>query len=83
MRRTVFFFSLVFSFMMMGSALKVPGIMSKIVAIVGLLLAIKVIMLITSKTSEKVFDWLGGRSLIFFRAVALFIVTIGVIMVFM
>lgn len=81
-KRVVYFFVLVFAFMMIGSALKAPGLMAKIVGIAGLLLAIKVIMMITSKTSEKIWEWWADKPLMFFRIWALTMLTIGIMLMF-
>ncbi len=81
-RRVVFAFLIVFGLVLAGSVLKVQGILPKIIGIIGLVLAIKGFMLITSKTSEKFFDWLATRSIIYFRIMALVILGIGIAVVF-
>ena len=82
MRRVVYGFIRVFGFLMIGSVFKTPGLVPKIIGIVGMIIVIKVIMLITSRTSEKIFDWWGERSLNFFRILALCILAIGIMMMF-
>ena len=72
-RWTVYGFLLVFGFLMMGSVFKAPGLVPKIVGIIGIIITIKVILMITSKTSEKIFGWLAKKPLIIFRIWALFI----------
>ncbi len=62
--------------------MKTPGMLAKLIGIVGLVLAIKVIMLITSKTSERLFEWWGTRPLMFFRIVALVFLTMGAMLLF-
>ena len=81
-RRIVYGFVLVFAFLMIGSAFRAPGFLSKIVAIIGMIIVIKVIMMITSKTSEKVFGWWADRPVVVFRAWALAVLAAGVFMVF-
>ena len=81
MRWVVYGFILMFGFLIVGSVLKVPGILSKVVGIIGMIIAIKAIILITSKTSEKLFDWWAERPLKYFRIWALFIIAIGVMLV--
>ena len=83
LKRVVFGFILVFGFLMIGSALKAPGILSKVIVIIGMILAIKAIMLITGKTSDKVFAWWADKPLYFFRAWALFVLTTGAVLVFL
>ena len=80
-RWTVFAFVIVFAFLMIGSVIRASGIAAKIIGIVGLVIAIKAIMLITSKTSEKVLAWWAGRPVGFLRAWAAFILTMGIMLV--
>ena len=80
MWRVVFFFLLVFGVVMIGSVLKSPGLMSKVVAVIGLVVSIKAIMFITSKTGEKFVEWLDQRSVLFFRVFAGVIVAVGVML---
>lgn len=82
MRRVVFGFLLVFSFLLIGSVIKAPGILAKIVAIIGMVFAIKVIMLITSKVSDKTFEWWGERPLVYFRIWGLFVLATGLLLMF-
>ncbi|MFC1548730.1 hypothetical protein ACFL5E_02075 [Candidatus Omnitrophota bacterium] len=82
MRRTVFVFLLVFSFLIIGSVFKVPGILAKIIAVIGIVMAIRAIMLITSKTSEKVFEWWAGRPVLFFRIWGGFVLATGLMLMF-
>ncbi|MGB2661779.1 MAG: hypothetical protein WBD04_05295 [Candidatus Omnitrophota bacterium] len=81
MRRVVYGFLLVFGFLMIGSAFKVPGVLPKIIGIIGMIIAIKAIIMIMSKASEKMFDWWAERPLIYFRIWALVILAIGVMLI--
>ena len=78
----IYGFVLAFGFLMMMSAFKTHGLLAKIIGIASMVIAIKVIMLITSKASEKMFEWWGGRSLKFFRIWALIIIGLGVMLIF-
>lgn len=80
-RWTVFAFVFVFAFSMMGSVFKVPGLGAKIIGVIGLVIAIRAIMFITSKTSEKVLEWWGSRSLAFLRGWAVFVLVTGIMLV--
>lgn len=80
-RWTVFGFVIVFAFLMMGSVVRVPGIGAKIIGIVGLIIAIKAIMFITSKTSLKVLEWWAERPVGFLRIWAAFVIATGVMLV--
>ena len=82
MRKVVFGFILVFGFLMIGSVFKVPGILPKIVGIIGMLIAIKAIILLMSKASEKIFDWWAERPIMYFRICALIILAIGLMLMF-
>lgn len=82
MRRVVLAFVLVFGFLLMGSVFKAPGMLSKVIGVIGLIVAIKAIMMITSKTSEKALEWWGARPVIFFRIWAFCIFVVGVMLMF-
>ncbi len=79
-RRVVYAFIFIFGIMITGSALKAPGSVAKVLGIVGMVIAIKAVILITSKTSEKMFKWLGERPVVFYRIWALFIIIVGVML---
>lgn len=78
-KRIVFGFMLILSFTMIGSVIKVPGIIAKIVGVIGMFIAIKAIMAITSKTSENVFEWWGKKPLTVFRILGAVVFSIGVL----
>ncbi|MGB2630502.1 MAG: hypothetical protein WBD24_02035 [Candidatus Omnitrophota bacterium] len=82
MKRVVFGFILVFGLLMIGSVFRTSGILPKIIGIAGMVLVIKGIILITSKTSDKIFEWLGSRSLKYFRIWALVLLALGLMMIF-
>ena len=77
MRLIVYAFILVFAMLILGSVLRAEGTAAKMAGIVGLIVTIKVIMLITSKSSEKLSLWLEGRSLKFFRIWAAIVFVMG------
>ena len=81
LKLTVYCFVIVFGLLIIGSALGAPGILGKAVGIIGLIVTIKIIMLITSKTSEKISEWLADKSLKFYRMWALAIVAVGVMLI--
>ena len=82
MRWIVFGFILMFGIMMMSAIFKAEGFLPKVVGIIGMIIAIRAIMLLTSKTSQKVFDWWGERPLKYFRVAAFIIFAIGVMLMF-
>jgi hypothetical protein len=80
LRFAVFGFIVAFGFLIVGSAFRAPGLLPKIVGIIGLVIAIKGILVITSKASEKMLEWLGERPLSFFRIWATVVVATGVML---
>lgn len=80
-RRVVNGFLIVFGIVLMAGAMKNSGLLPKIIGIIGVVIAIKVILWVTSKTSEKLFSWLGERPLIFFRAIASFFLAVGLALI--
>ena len=81
LKLTVYCFIIIFGLLIIGSALGAPGILGKAVGIIGLIITIKVIMLITSKTSEKMSEWLADKPLKLYRIWALAIVAVGVMLI--
>ncbi len=79
-RRIFFFFILMASFVMVGSVIKAPRMTAKIVGVIGMFVAIKAIMVLTSRTSEKVLSWWAERPLGIFRAWAVVIFITGVLL---
>ena len=76
----VYGFLLVFGMLMIGSVIKAPGILAKVVGIVGIVLVIKVIVLMMSKTSEKLWEWWLKQPLIVFRLQAIVLIVVGVML---
>lgn len=66
---------------LIGSVVKAEGLLLKIIGVAGIIIVIKAILLLTSKTSEKMSDWLAKRPLVFFRLWALFIFAVGLVLV--
>ena len=82
MRRIVLGFLLVFAFLMIGSVFKAPGVLAKIIGVIGIIIVIRGILLLTSKASEKMREWLSERPLMYFRICASILLVIGLLMVF-
>lgn len=82
LKRVVFGFVFVFGFLLVGSVMKAPGFLAKVIGIIGMVLAIKAIILITSKTSEKIFDWWAARPLGFFRIMGALMLVVGLMLMF-
>jgi len=80
MRRIVLGVCIVFGVMMTGNVFRLAGIIPKIIGIAGIVITIKAIMLITSKSQEKFFDWWGNRPVQVFRILALVFLFLGISM---
>lgn len=80
LKLVVFGFIITFGFLIIVSVIKTPGLLPKIIGIAGMIVAIKGILLIASKASEKALDWLGDKPLLFFRIWALCILIIGIML---
>ena len=80
LKLTVYVFIIIFGFLLIGSVLGARGILPKIVGIIGMVITIKGILLITSKTSEKMSEWVANKPLQFFRIWALAVLTIGIML---
>lgn len=80
MRRIVFVFIIMFGFLLIGSVLKAPGLIAKIVGIAGMVVAIKGIVLLTNRTNEKVFQWWSERPIVYFRIWGGFVLATGVLL---
>ena len=76
----IYGFLLLFSLSMIGSVIRAPGLAAKIVGILGIIIVVKIIMLMLSKASGKLWDWWLSRPLIVFRVQGLILILIGVIM---
>lgn len=81
MRWTIYGFLIAFGILMVASVIKAPGLLPKIIGVVGLILVIKGIFLILSKASEKLCEWWAARPLWFFRLQAICIIALGIILI--
>jgi hypothetical protein len=77
---TVYGFVIVFGFLVAGSVFRAPGLLPKILAIIGLFIAIKGILLITSRASDKMIEWIAAKPLGVFRVWAVFVVGTGIML---
>ena len=77
---TVYGFLVAFGCLIVGGALKMPGLWAKAAGIIGAVLVIKGILLFSSKTSDRLWQWWAERPLLYFRAQALFILAVGIIL---
>jgi hypothetical protein len=67
---------------LVGAVFRVPGIPARIIMLAGLIMTIRAIQLMTTKTSEHVLDWFEGRTVRFYRIWALCVTGMGVLMFF-
>lgn len=80
LKLVVYGFILVFAVLILGSVFKAEGIAAKTAAVVGLVITIKIIMLITTKSSEKLSELLEKKSMTFFRVWALAVFVMGIML---
>ena len=73
----VFGFLLAFVFVMIGSVARASGAGLKIAGIMGIVITARVIVLITSKASQKIIGWWTAKPLIFFRIWGLVVFATG------
>ena len=76
---TVFLFIFSLGAMTAISLWKVSGLIPKIGTVIGLIMAIKAIMLITTKSSEKFIKWWSNRPEVFFRVISVLFIIIGIV----
>ena len=82
MRRNICGFILALGLLLAISVIKIPSILAKIAGLVGIVIAIRAAFILTSKTSEKILTKLVERPLTFFRIGALFILIIGLVLIY-
>lgn len=58
---------------------KMDGILSKVMAILGIVAILKGIFLLKSKLSEKLLNWAGSQPLLYFRILACLYILIGIV----
>ena len=78
----MFGFMLFLGLSLIGSVFSTPGFIAKIILVLGLILAIKAIIFVTSKTSDKLLDWLSKKPILSFRIWALVVLSTGIILFF-
>ncbi len=81
MKRMIFGFIIMLGFSLMVAVFKIPGILAKTIGVFGMIVAIRGIMLVTSKASDKMITWWSDRSLLFFRVQGLAILISGIVLV--
>ncbi|MFA6635810.1 MAG: hypothetical protein WCV56_01680 [Candidatus Omnitrophota bacterium] len=78
----VYGFILIFAVFILISVVKVQGMLSKIAGLAGLVITIKIVMLVTSKSSERLSMWFEKRPPIFFRLLAFIVFVMGLMLFF-
>lgn len=82
MRWAVYGFIIILGILLLGSIFKAKGIFPKVAAILSLVITAKLLLLLTSKTSEKILGWWKERPVKFFRIWGACILITGVMLVF-
>ena len=80
-RWIIFGFLLTFGCIMIGSVIRAPGLLMKVVGVVGLVITAKAILLVTSKASRKILDWWTAKPLRYFRIWGAVVFITGVLLV--
>ncbi|HPN72751.1 MAG TPA: hypothetical protein PKZ41_02010 [Candidatus Omnitrophota bacterium] len=81
-RFVVYAFVLVFAVLILAHAARAEGLAAKVAAMAGLVITIKIIMLITTKSGEKISAMLEGKALNFFRIWAGVFLAMGMMLFF-
>ena len=79
---TIYGSVLAFALILIGSVMRTPGIIPKIIILIGAILAIRVITLFAAKTADKVLDLWADRPLNFFRIWALVTLATGIMLIY-
>ena len=82
-RWTIYGFIFMLGFLLIGSIIKLNGMLPRMIGLIAIIVIVRFLMILTSKTSEKVLSKLAERPVIFFRLWALFILATGVALVTM
>ena len=74
-------FIIVFGFLIVGSVIRTEGFLHKAIGIMGMVLVVKGIILLTSRSSEKILSWISEKPPLFFRIWALVILIFGIMLI--
>jgi uncharacterized protein YjeT (DUF2065 family) len=58
---------------------RMPGLLSKIVMLIGIIIVFKGMFLLRAKTAEKIVDWFSNQPLTYFRLGGLLYVIFGIV----
>ena len=79
MKWTVYIFLIAFGMLITGSVIKAPGWPAKVAGVVGAILAIKGMLLLFTKASDRLWEWWASQPIIYFRFQALAMLALGII----
>ena len=79
-RFIIYGFILMFGIVIIGSVFKAEGIIAKLVGLIGIIISIKAILLLTSKTSDKIVGWFAEKPIKFFRIIACVMIIFGIML---
>jgi len=82
MKRVIYGFIIFFGLSLVGIVIKAHGILLKIIGLVLIIIALRSLLLLASKTSDKILGKLTERPLVFFRIFAALILAIGLTLLF-
>ena len=81
MRWAVYGFIFVFVFSLTGIVIKAQGLLFKIAGLIGIFLAARYVLSITSKASEKIARLGSEKSLLFFRIWGIVVFVSGILLI--
>ena len=77
LRRLLFSIALFLGFILIVAAWKQPGILSKVLMILGIISIAKGFFLLKAKVADKILEWFAKQSLVFYRLCACCHILIG------
>ncbi len=78
-RRIFFAIAFILGAYLISISWKIPGLLSKIVMLIGIVIVFKGLFLLKAKTTEKIVDWLSRQPLTYFRVGGLLYLIFGII----
>ena len=80
MRLVVYCFAAFLVLVIAGSVVKAPSPVTALGGIIGLFVTVKLMMIMTALSAEKVLGWWESRSLSFYRLWSLALIAVGVML---
>jgi len=81
-RNYLFVITLFTSLLLINLAFSTSVVLAKVLAAFGIIGMIKAFFIMKSKAAEKIFDWFNKRSVKFLKALAIFYIAIGIMILY-